>query len=89
MPVEGPGPNVEHTLLLPAHVCVCVCVCVSHSVVSDSFVATQTVACQTFLSMEFSRPGILEWVAFPFSRGSSQPRDHTVVSCITGRFLTS
>ena len=24
--------------------------------------------------MEFSRPRILEWVAFPFSRGSSQPR---------------
>ena len=26
---------------------------------------------------------ILEWVAFPFSRGSSQPRDWTQVSCIT------
>ena len=25
---------------------------------------------------------ILEWVAFPFSRGSSQPRDPTQVSCI-------
>ena len=25
---------------------------------------------------------ILEWVAFPFSRGSSQPRDQTQVSCI-------
>ena len=32
---------------------------------------------------------ILEWVAFPFSRGSSQPRDQTQVSHITGRFLTS
>ena len=32
---------------------------------------------------------ILEWVAFPFSRGSSQPRDPTQVSCIAGRFLTS
>ena len=27
---------------------------------------------------------ILEWVAFPFSRGSSQPRDRTQVSCIAG-----
>ena len=27
---------------------------------------------------------ILEWVAFPFSRGSSQPRDRTQVSCIVG-----
>ena len=32
---------------------------------------------------------ILEWVAFPFSRGSSQPREWTQVSCIAGRFLTS
>ena len=32
---------------------------------------------------------ILEWVAFPFSRGSSQPRDHTQVSGITGGFFTS
>ena len=32
---------------------------------------------------------ILEWVAFPFSRGSSQPRDRTQVSCIAGGFFTS
>ena len=32
---------------------------------------------------------IAEWVAFPFSRGSSQPRDPTQVSCIAGRFFTS
>ena len=32
---------------------------------------------------------ILEWVAFPFSRGSSQPRDQTEVSCIAGGFFTS
>ena len=29
---------------------------------------------------------ILEWVAFPFSRGSSQPRDRTQISHIAGRF---
>ena len=29
----------------------------------------------------------LEWVAYPFSRGSSQPRDWTQVSHIAGRFL--
>ena len=35
-------------------------------------------------------PGrILEWVAFLFSRGSSQPRDRTQVSHIAGRFFTS
>ena len=32
---------------------------------------------------------ILEWVAFPFSRGSSQPRDRTQVSCMAGGFFTS
>ena len=32
---------------------------------------------------------ILEWVAYPFSRGSSQPRGQTQVSCIAGELLTS
>ena len=32
---------------------------------------------------------ILDWVAVPFSRGSSQPVDQTQVSCIAGRFFTS
>ena len=32
---------------------------------------------------------ILEWVAFSFSKGSSQPRDWTQVSHITGGFFTS
>jgi len=31
---------------------------------------------------------ILEWVAIPFSRGCSWPRDRTHVSCIAGRFFT-
>ena len=32
---------------------------------------------------------ILEWVVFPFSRRSSQPRDQTQVSHIAGVFFTS
>ena len=32
---------------------------------------------------------ILEWVAMPFPRGSSQPWDQTQVSCIEGGFFTS
>ena len=32
---------------------------------------------------------ILEWVAFPFPTGSSQPRDRTQVSDIAGGFFTS
>ena len=31
---------------------------------------------------------ILEWVAIPFSRGSSWPRSRTWVSCIVGGFFT-
>ena len=48
--------------------------------------------------MDYSPPGssvhgilqarILEWVAMPSSRGSSQARDWTQVSCIPGRFFT-
>ena len=34
-------------------------------------------------------PRILEWVAYPFSSGSSQPRNWTGVFCITGGFFTN
>ena len=34
-------------------------------------------------------PRLLEWVAYPFSRRSSQPRNQTRVSCIAGGFFTS
>ena len=44
--------------------------------------------------MDYSVHGILqarklEWVAFPFSRGSSQPRDGTQISRIAGGFFIS
>ena len=47
-----------------------------------------TQSCPTFCDpMDYTVHGILqarilEWVAFPFSRGSSQPRHLTQVSCI-------
>ena len=34
-------------------------------------------------------PRILEWVACPFSSGSSWPRNWTRISCIAGRFFTN
>ena len=37
---------------------------------------------------EILQARVLECVAIPFSRGSSQPRDGTQVSCIAGRFFT-
>ena len=49
--------------------------------------------------MDWSPPGssvhgisqvrILEWIAISFSKGSSQPRNRTWVSSITGRFFTN
>ena len=37
---------------------------------------------------EILQARILEWIAIPFSRGSSQLRDQTQVSFIAGRFFT-
>ena len=47
------------------------------------------VACQAPPSMGILQARILEWVAMPSSRGSSQPRDRIQVSHIAGRFFTS
>ena len=63
------------------------------------WVSEVTQSCPTLWeSMDCSPPGssvhgifqvrILEWVAISFSRGSSQPRDWTWVSCIAGRRFT-
>ena len=45
------------------------------------------VTCQSLLSMGILQARILDWVAMPSSRGSSQPRDWTQVSYVscTGR----
>jgi len=43
----------------------------------------------SLLSELLGSPWILEWVAYPFSRGSSQPWNRTRVSCIAGGFFTS
>ena len=37
----------------------------------------------------FNPEWYMKWIAFSFSRVSSQPRDRTQVSCIAGRFFTS
>ena len=52
------------------------------------FVTPWTVAHQAPLSMGSSRQEYWSgWVAIPFSRGSSRPRDRTQVSCTAGRVL--
>ena len=62
-------------------VCVCVCVCVSHSIVSDS--STPWTVAQGILQAR-----ILKRVVISSSKGSSQPRDWTEVSCMAGGFFT-
>ena len=52
------------------------------------FVTPWTIAHQAPLSMKILQARILEWFAMPSSRGSSQPKDRTQVSCIAGRFFT-
>ena len=51
-----------------------------HSVVSDSL---------WYHGLYILQARILEWGAFPFSKGSSQHRDWTQVSSIAGGFFTS
>ena len=55
----------------------------SRLVVSDSFYPMD------YIVGGILQARILEWVAFPLSRGSSQPRNQTQVSRIAGGFFTS
>ena len=83
-PIAAKG-ECESWILRPSD-----CTSVSHSVFhSDPMLCDP---------MDYNLPGssvhgilqtrILEWVAIPFSRGSSRPRNGTQVSCITGRFIS-
>ena len=58
------------------------------SEVSWLFATPWTVAHQVPLVWGILQARILEWLAIPFSRGSSRPRDQTWVSCIAGKFFT-
>ena len=51
------------------------------------FLTPSTVAHQAPLSMGILQARILEWVAMPCSRESSQPRDQTQVSRTAGGFF--
>ena len=80
-------------------VCVCVCVCVyacARYVYCCCCLVAQS--CPTLCEpLDHSLPGssvhvvsharILEWVAISSSRGSSQPRERTCISCTGSRVL--
>ena len=59
----------------------------SHWVVSNSFVTPMDCSPPGFFVCGIFQARILEWVAIPFSRGSSWPRDWTCVSCLAGGFF--
>ena len=66
--------------------CMCV-VCGGHSVVSHSLRPHGLQP--TGLLCPWNSPSrILGWIAIPFSRGASQPRDRTLVAYIAGIFFT-
>ena len=74
-----------HTMLLLLYYAITTIICYYYCFGLSATLCT--IAHQAPLSMEFSRPE-LEWVVIPFSRGSSQPRDQTQISCIAGGFFT-
>ena len=63
-------------------VIISVCVYVQSLSHVPLFATPWTIAHQTLLSTEILQARILEWVAMPSSRGSSQPRGRTCVSYI-------
>ena len=81
-------------------VCACVCMCVCVCVRAHAHMHLLAQLCLTLCDpLDCSPPGssvhgilqarILEWVATSSSRGSSQPRDQTHVSCVAciGRWI--
>ena len=54
---------------------------------SHSVMSTLCEPCKDYTAHGILQARRLEWVAFPFSRGSSQPRDWTQVSHMAGGFF--
>ena len=102
---RGPaGQQASSVCVCSVCVCVCVCVyvracvCVCararasglcHSVVSDSFVTSWTVAHQAPLSMGFSRQEYWSGLPFPPRENLSDPGTKPVSRALEGKFFTS
>ena len=82
--------NIVKQLPSSIYICVFVCVLVTHlcpTLCNSTDCSSPDSSVHGILQVR-----ILEWVAIPFSRGSSWPRDWTWVSCVsctTGRFFTT
>ena len=95
------SPTMSTSLSLCLHFCCCPANRFSNTICLDSMTVKSEVAqsCPTLCDpMGCSLPGssvhgiiqaiVLEWIAISFSRGSSQPRDQTRVSCTVDRRFT-
>ena len=78
------GHNIYGSIIIKA-------LCCAVSLVTQSVESLQPHDCSPPGSsvQEILQASLLEWVAMPSSRGSSQPRNQTGVSCIVARFFTS
>ena len=79
------GHRVGHNVTTE-HVCMCECVLVTQSCLTPC----DPLDCSPpdYSIHRILQARMLEQVAIPFPKGSSQPRDQTSVSCIAGRFFT-
>ena len=73
-------PNISISTLILLRVCVCVVL--SHSVMSNSLQSFRLYLARLLCPWDILGK-ILEWVAISSSRGSSQPRAQTHISCIS------
>ena len=81
--LPGDGIPVKSNFPFPCATCVCVSVVQSRLTLWSHGLYPTRLPCPWN-----TQSGILEWVAISSSRGSSQPRDQTHVSCIAGRLPT-
>ena len=98
-----PIPPTEKLRMFPVLICQCRYVETATHMCAYPYLSmsTRVLVVQSCLTlwdpMDCSLPGssvhgilqarILDWVAIPFSKGSSQPRSRTQVSCTAGRFF--
>ena len=76
--------------LVCVYVCACMCVCMCVLVAQSCATVCNPVDCSFPGSSVHGilQARVLEWVAFPFSKGSSQPWDWTQIPSIAARFFT-
>ena len=83
--IAGRNINNLRCIYMPVLCCVLCLIAQSCLTVFDPWTAAR----QAPLSMGILQARILEWAAMPSSRGSSQARDQTHVSCMAGGFFTT